>query len=239
MDYQYAKNFFIGYSDIDKQDKCKLSKIIDLLQNTATLHSKSVGYGTKEMMLRKQAWLMISWKVKILKYPEADMDVEVRTWSRGVKGIEARRGYEVVSVDTGEVLIIGDSAWALFDLENQKLIRASDEMVNAYAKLERDPFDGEKPEHLKDNDVIEKEIITKVEKRDIDTNNHMNNSKYMEYLMEVIPDDMQITKFESAYRKQLTYGETIKVSYGDGMCRIKNSDDETVFLLKIIESNKI
>lgn len=231
MEYQYAKKFFIGYSDVDKNDKCKLCKIVDLLQNTATMHSKSVGYGTKTMMELKQAWLMLGWKVKILKYPEADMDVEVRTWSRGIKGVEAKRGYEIYSED-GELLVIADSSWALFDLEAQKLIRAPEEMINAYGTLNKNPFSDEKSERLRDNDIIESEIEMIVGKRDIDTNNHMNNSKYMEYIVEVLPDNIEISEFECIYRKQVIYGEKIKISYGDGICRIKNSNDEIAFLVK-------
>ena len=232
MDYQYSKKFFIGYSDVDKNNKCKLVKIVDLLQNTATLHSKSVGYGTKEMMQLKQAWLMLGWKVRILKYPEADMDVEVRTWSRGIKGVEAKRGYEIYS-EEGELLIIADSSWALFDLEAQKLIRAPEEMIAAYNSIDRDPFNGEKMERVRDNDIIENEILIPVGKRDIDTNNHMNNSKYMEYIVEVLPEEFEIMEFECAYKKQIVYGDTMKISYGSGMCRIKNSNDELAFMIKI------
>lgn len=232
MEYQYSKKFFIGYSDVDKNNKCKLSKIVDLLQNTATMHSKSLGYGTKEMMNLKQAWLMLGWKVRILKYPEADMDVEVRTWSRGIKSIEAKRGYEIYSED-GELLIVADSNWALFDLEKQKLSRAPEEMKEAYGAIEIDPFEGEKTERLKDNEVIENEVCITVGKRDIDTNNHMNNSKYMDYIVEVLPENKEIYEFENAYKKQVKYGEEIKMSYGDGIARIKNTDNENVFLLKI------
>ena len=224
MEYQYAKKFFVGYSDVDSKNRCKLSKIVDLLQNTATLHSKSVGYGTKVMMELKQAWLMLGWHVRILKYPEADMDVEVRTWSRGIKGVEAKRGYEILNED-GEVLMIADSSWALFDLETQKLIRAPEEMVNAYGAVDYNPFEGEKIERLRDNQINEQEVKIKVGKRDIDTNHHMNNAKYMEYAMEVLPNEFEITEFENAYRKQVAYGEEI--------CRIQNESEETCFLLRI------
>lgn len=232
MDYQYAKKFFIGYSDVDKNDKCKLSKIVDLLQNTATMHSKSVGYGTKTMMELKQAWLMLGWKVKILKYPEADMDVEVRTWSRGIKSVEAKRGYEIFS-EEGELLIVADSTWALFDLEAQKLIRAPEEMKEAYGTIERESFENEKTERLKDNNIVENKISLFVGKRDIDTNNHMNNSKYLEYITEVIPENLEVKSFECIYRKQVCCGEQINISYGEGICRITNSNNELSFLLKI------
>ena len=232
MDYQYAKKFFIGYSDVDQDDRCRLSKIIDLLQNTATLHSKSVGYGTKEMMDKKLAWLMIGWKVKILKYPEADMDVEVRTWSRGVKACTAKRGYEIFD-EFGTKLVIADSSWALFDLEKQKLTQAPDEMVQAYSMLEKAPFPEEKTEKIKDKGAIENEIKIVVGKRDIDTNHHMNNAKYMEYIVEVLPENKEIVEFECTYKKQIGYGEEIRISYGDGIARILNENGDTAFLLRV------
>lgn len=232
MEYQYSKKFFIGYGDVDSQNHCKLSKIIELLQNAATMHSKVLGYGTKGMMDLKQAWLMLGWHVKILKYPVADMDVEITTWCRTMKGVEAKRGYEVLD-ENGETLIIADSSWALFDLVSQKLIRVPQDMVEAYNSIDRDPFDGIKSEKLHDNDINQAEFKVKVGKRDIDTNHHMNNAKYMEYAMEVLPEDRVITEFENAYKKQIPYGEEITVSYGDDMCRIKNEKGEVCFILKI------
>ena len=61
------------------------------------------------------------------------MDIEVRTWSRGVKGVEDKRGYEIFS-EEGELLVIADSSWALFDLEAQKLIRAPEEMKEVFSE---------------------------------------------------------------------------------------------------------
>ncbi len=47
MDYQCSKKFYVGYSDVDSNDRCRLSKILDLCQNVATIHSDGLGYGTK------------------------------------------------------------------------------------------------------------------------------------------------------------------------------------------------
>lgn len=232
MEYQYAKKFFVGYSDVDVNNHCKLSKIVDLLQNAATLHSDTLGFGAKVMMQRKQVWLMLGWHVRILQYPESDTDVEVRTWCRNIKGVEAKRGFEIVN-EAGDTLILADSSWALYDLETQKLLRVPEEMLQAYTGMDRDPFEGEPKERLRDNDVVETEFQMRVGKRDIDTNHHMNNGKYMEVIMEVLPEDQKITEFVSSYRKQMTYGEEIQVSYGEGICRIKNEKGETTFLLQV------
>jgi len=231
MNYQCSKNFYVGYSDVDSKDKCRLSRILDLCQNIATIHSETLGYGTKGMMNLGWAWLVTSMKIRIFKYPVADKEVECRTWSRGLKGVTAKRDYEILN-DKGEVLIIGDSSWALFDLKEQKLIRVPEEMQNAYSKLDRAVFEGEEQTRIKDNDVVEIEKEFVIGKRDIDTNHHMNNARYFDLISEVLPDDYEVHEFECAYKKQVKYQEKVKVSYGENYARIKNELGETCFFVK-------
>ena len=231
MEYQYSKNFYVGYSYVYSYDKCRLSRVLDLCQNIATIHSDGLGYGTKGMMDMGLAWLVTNMKVRILKYPIADREVECRTWSRGLKGVLAQRDYEILDME-GNQLVVADSQWALFDLKEQKLIRVTEEMQNAYSLLERDVFEGEKNTHIKDNDIIEIEKEFEIGKRDIDTNHHLNNARYFDYIIEVLPDNYEVKEFQCAYKKQIKYKEKIKVSYGDNYARIKNENNETCFLVK-------
>ena len=231
MDYQCSKNFYVGYSDVDSNDKCRLSRILDLCQNVATIHSETLGYGTRGMMNLGWAWLVTGMKIRIFKYPVADKEVECRTWSRGLKGVTAKRDYEILD-DKGEVLLIGDSSWALFDLKEQKLIRVPEEMQNAYSKLDRAVFEGEEQTRIKDNDVVEIEKEFVIGKRDIDTNHHMNNARYFDLISEVLPDDYEVHELECSYKKQVKYQEKVKVSYGENCARIKNEAGETCFFVK-------
>ncbi len=231
MDYQCSKNFYVGYSDVDSNDKCRLSRILDLCQNVATIHSETLGYGTRGMMNLGWAWLVTGMKIRIFKYPVADKEVECRTWSRGLKGVTAKRDYEILD-DKGEVLLIGDSSWALFDLKEQKLIRVPEEMQNAYSKLDRAVFEGEEQTRIKDNDVVEIEKEFEIGKRDIDTNHHMNNARYFDLISEVLPDDYKVHQLECFYKKQVKYKEKVKVSFGEDFARIKNEAGETCFYVK-------
>ena len=231
MDYQCSKKFYVGYSDVDSNDKCRLSRILDLCQNIATIHSDGLGYGTKGMMERGWAWLVTSMKIRILEYPIADREVEMRTWSRGLKGVTAKRGYEMLN-DKGETILVGNSYWALFDLEKQKLMRVPEEMEQAYSKLDRDVFEGEEEIKLKDNEIVEFEKEFIIGKRDIDTNKHLNNARYFDLISEVLPDDLYVKEFNCAFKKQIKYQDKVIVSYGDGYARIKNEAGETCFFVK-------
>lgn len=234
MDYHFSQKFFIGYSDIDRNNKIKLSKVVDLLQNTATSHSKTVGYGTEEMMQRKQGWLVLAWKVKIIKYPTADMYVEVRTWSKKNKGLHAYRDFEIVD-ENGNALILAMSSWVLYDLETKRPSRDLTEMLEKYGAIDRDALDDGFTKlgigNEQSNIVEQAEII--VGKRDIDTNGHTNNAKYLDFMMEAFPDDLEIGEIELEYKKQAMYGEKLAVEFDGEFCTIKNENSEIMTIAKL------
>lgn len=229
--YHYTQKYFVGYSDVDKNNKCKLSRIIDMLQNVATMHSKQIGYGTQEMMKLKKGWLLLIWRVKILKYPAADEFVDVRTWSKSFKGLHAVRCFEVYN-EAEELLIVAESNWVLFDLETQKPVKVPDEMLKAYGEISNEVFDTptKKIQEGLDDNVNVYEF--RIQKRDIDTNGHTNNSKYVEFLLEAIPENTEITKIEINYKKQTLYNEKLRLYYDNSISVIKDEDGEICTVIK-------
>ena len=224
-EYHYTQKYFVGYSDVDRNNRCRLSRIIDMLQNIATMHSKQVGFGTKEMMEAKLAWILLIWKIKVLKYPIADEYVEIKTWSKKLKGLHALRCFEIYD-EAGNLLVMAESSWALFDLENQKPIKIPEKIVNAYGEISREVFDAPTK---KIQETLNAEFATyefKIQKRDIDTNNHTNNSKYIEFMLEVIPDDKVITELEVNYKKQTRYNQRLMLCYDDKLGIIKDEDGD-------------
>lgn len=235
--YHYAKKFLIGYGEVDKNNKCKISSILSHLQDMATLHSKTVGFGTEEMLKLGMGWVLLSWKIEIINYPEADREIEIRTWSRGLKGLHAYRSFEILDEEQNQ-LVIADSSWVLYDNNNRKPIKPLESMN--YGSIDRKMFDEIKID-IEVPDKIDEEIIYKVQRRDVDTNNHTNNVRYIEFALESIPEEIYekkaIFRLEMIYKKQTFYGENLKISttkYDENMCItiIRKENDEICTLVK-------
>ena len=230
LQYHFSQKFFIGYSDVDRNNNLRLSRLIDLLQNVATMHSKSIGYGTSEMMELGLGWLALAWKVEIIEYPKADTFVEVRTWSKAPKGLHTFRDYEIFD-EAGNLMIKAASSWVLYDLNNKKLLKTLPEMK--YGVIDRDALDEPISKHLAEDieDGISAEVV--IGKRDIDTNGHVNNAKYLEYLMEVLPEDFLVREMEIHYKKQTMFGEKLIVLSDGKTCIMKNEDGEVKVVVKV------
>ena len=217
MDYHFKYRFLVGYGEVDAHNKMRLSSLLNYLQDVATMHSKTLGYGTKECLELGIGWLLLSWHLKMYSYPEGDSTIEIRTWSRGIKGIHARRAYEILD-EEGNLIAEADSIWALVDINARKPIRPLPGMAEAYSAIDRMPFENEKV-RIAEPEIVDSKISLKVQRRDIDTNRHCNNTKYIEYAIEAIPeslyDEKHIEELEIVYKKQVVYDETIEVTFSE------------------------
>lgn len=238
MDYHYKQIFLVGYGEVDEHNYLKISSLLNFLQDIATMHSKTLGYGTSECMEMGIGWLLMSWHLKMYTYPKGDTNIEIRTWSRGIKRIHAGRAYEFYDED-GKLLGEADSVWALANVRERKLIRPSQEMVEVYKAIERMPFENEKVK-IQEPQTIDNQIKLKVQRRDIDTNMHCNNTKYIEYALEAIPEEVYLNKhieeMEIVYAKQLVYNDEIivtntKISEDEYTNKILNNSNEVATLI--------
>lgn len=236
MDYHYAHEYLVGYSDVDKNNQMKLSRIVDLLQNIATWHSKTIGYGTAEMKELKLGWLVLAWRIKILKYPEADEYIEIRTWSKKPKGLHAYRDFEIINKN-GEKLVLVESSWVLYDLVNRKPIKMIPEMSNGYGVIERDAIE-EGISKIKPEKIEGEKLEILVSKRDIDTNNHVNNARYLDFFEEILPENEEINEIEVQYRNQTMLGEKLLLTFDGTTCIMQNENGEINVTIKILETNR-
>ncbi|MBQ9313839.1 MAG: hypothetical protein IJ220_02390 [Clostridia bacterium] len=239
MEYHYKQKFLVGYGEVDQYNKLRLSSLLNFLQDVATMHSKTLGYGTSECLELGIGWLLLSWHLKMYSYPEGDSTIEVRTWSRGIKGIHASRAYEILD-EKGNLVAEADSIWALVDIKARKPIRPLPGMAEAYSAIDRKPFENEKIKII-EPEIIDDKASFKIQRRDIDTNRHCNNTKYIEYAIETIPEEIysekHIEELEIVYKKQVIYNENIevtcsKVDSNEFINVIKNENGEITTSIK-------
>lgn len=239
MDYHYKQDYLIGYGEVDEYNRMRISALLNYLQNVATMHSKQLGYGTTECNDLNIGWILLSWHIQFFSYPKGDTAIEIKTWSRGMKGCHAFRGYEV-SDENGQLVARVDSMWTLIDKGTGRPIRLTEEIKNVYGTIDKFYFENEKVK-IDASDKIDSKINLTVQRRDIDTNKHCNNTKYIEYALESIPEELYsqkvISELEIIYKKAVLYKQNIEVTCtcadnDEYINTIKNENGEIVTLIK-------
>ena len=178
---EYRLSFNIGYFSLGADYTMRLSSLLRLLQEAAILHAEKIGFGDKAMAELGLGWVLYKLELEVSRYPGYREDVTVVTRLGGRKGFKAFRHFDVFC--GVEHLASAFSTWFALDLKTRK-------PVHFKGSLGRQLFpDGlDLPEAAVDEWKPEKEVrspggirIT-TRRSDIDTNGHVNNAIYADYL---------------------------------------------------------
>lgn len=233
------KSFEINYHEIDYKKRALFTTIMQYFEDGSMDQSEKLGVGFEYLKENNIAWILYKWDVQIKRYPLFGEKVIVRTMPYGCRKFYAYRRFEVVD-SNGEVIAIGNSIWFLIDLNKKRLKKVTDDIKKPYGLegLEEEPFKIEKLK-LPDKEFTYKKHFT-VRYSDIDTNLHVNNVKYISWVIETIPLEVileyTMSRLIISYEKEVNYGNDINV-YGE---IIEEEEGKLVFLHKVedMEGNK-
>lgn len=210
-----SQEFIIGFRDIDKNYQLTDKALLGYFEDTAGIHSSKVGYGLLDIPKTHLTWFLISIKVKILKRPYYGEKITITTWAEGRNKIYAFRNYEAKN-EAGEIVAISSSKWIPIDARDGSIMKLTDEIYSKYGEKNKSNFEDEKTYKLRepDNYILSKEY--KVTKAMIDMQNHVHNTYYLNFVLEILPEelkDKEICELEILYKNQIFYNETVKIMY--------------------------
>ncbi|MCR5197070.1 MAG: hypothetical protein K6D38_12165 [Pseudobutyrivibrio sp.] len=185
--YQYTDR--ISYSEVDANLNLTYNSLVNYMQDCSCFHSDDVGVGVFYLAPLKRGWFVTTYEIHINRMPKYMERIVINTYPYQVRGMMARRVY-TISTEDGELLVYADSLWVLMDLENLRPARLDDKIIAAY------PLDDEPPKYhfnrsklqYRDGDGT-KVGVFKVTENHIDSNNHMNNSYYIDVTRRFLPKE--------------------------------------------------
>lgn len=203
----YKMNGCVRYSECGADNKMRISSIINYFQDCTTENSETIGVGHNYLVERKRAWILNSWQVEIMRRPQAGESIEVFTWATGFKGVFGPRDFQIKTVE-GKELARAHSLWVYIDTESGKPVKPSEEEIAVYEVGEPIAME-EISRKIKVPEGSIKVDTFPVHKYHIDTNAHVNNSKYIELACEALPEDFKVQKLRVEYKKAAVLGDRI------------------------------
>ena len=229
----FTYDYKIKYSDIGIDNKITLKAFVGVLQEAAIAHSNQAGYGVNDIPNTHLAWLLLNWKIKIISYPVLTDCITVKTWPRIFDRLYSYRDFEVYD-ENSNLIAIASSKWFAIDTENKKIKKLTPEITQAYGGITQNKvFESAFDKKLKVPENLKLSFNYRIQRRDLDTNKHVNNLNYIDYALESLEEDIFInTSFnnlEIEYKKELKYKENINCYYSfennQHIIIIKNEDD--------------
>lgn len=222
----YKMEVRIRYSECGADNKIKIPAIINYFQDCTTENSEKLGVGFAYLREKKRAWILNSWQVFVKRRPEVGEEIEVSTWATGFKGVFGPRDFIMKTAD-GEELACAHSLWVYVDTETGRPAKPDQEEIDTYG-VEEPLSIASVSRKIKLPEEAQVVDTFTVRKYHIDTNNHMNNSKYIELAYEAVPENVSVTGLRVEYKKAAVYGDKmiLKSAAIDGNIFVGLCDEE-------------
>ncbi len=233
---KFRKSFEVSFYESDKNRKATPLSILAYLGETSGAHTDTMGFNVENLQSKNLGWVLNRWKVRIDRYPEVKEKITIETWTSGIDKFYATREF-VIYDDKDIVLGKASSLWIFIDIVKKKPMRIPQTFYQAADPIEERNFDDFFDFKVDINST--NWVDFHVRRSDIDYNNHVNNTKYLSWMIESVPDfifdNYMLNEFEILYKKEALYGSTIL----SGSNEIAESIEEVQFLHGIIEKASI
>lgn len=185
------------------------------VEELATENAEAFGYGREAVARLGGFWVISKIRFSLLDYPENNEKLTAETWPLPPSKIKVERQYRLKS-ENGSVLANGTSEWCILSSESRRPIRLEGDAFSGGRQYITEysgagDFARIRPEIAENDFCYEREITAE----DIDLNNHTNNKKYTEMVLECFSDEYlssnPISVYELHFVKETVLGEIIKI----------------------------
>jgi len=212
MKASWENEYSISFHEVDTKNEAFLPVLWSFMQETAWHHADHLGLGYSDLMGQQYIWVLSRLSVQMEEYPRWGDRIRVKTWLAGTGRLFALRQFSIADL-SGKILGTARSAWLVLDLKGRKPQKI--EPLFKHLQHLFDHLPGEEPEKLPAPVQPELKKSYEVRYTDIDVHHHVNNIKYMEWVLDSVPLEInrthQIHTFGINFLAESSYEDVLSI----------------------------
>ncbi len=214
MENVFDSKFVINFYDLSQYNEATPMTMLRLLQETAGDHHFPIGENIIDLYRKNLGWVLLSGVMQFDRYPRYKEKITIRTWLSLYKSIRGVRENLVLD-EQGNIIGRAKGLWLFFDVEKRRPAPIPEKFKQGWGLNPESSIDFNMnlsiPE-LNDGEIMD---VIKVKKFDIDANKHVNNLRYFQWLIEVIPDKIWKENFlyqiQGKFLHEANYGDQLLI----------------------------
>lgn len=155
----------------------RMAELFCILQDSVETDVSVSMFDHKTMQANGNFFVLMQMIVDMKRMPKAGETISVKTWHAGLDKLYPLRIYEVYD-GTGKFIGRVDSVWVILDIVKRRPINP----VKAYPEVEWVSGEFKVPKRIKPAEDLKKYEEFWAKYSDIDSNNHVNNTKYIAWV---------------------------------------------------------
>lgn len=207
----YEREFVIQYHETDQYGSVRLAALLSFMQTAAVDHAAFLRVGVADLRRGGHTWVLSRLHLKMARYLRAGSTIRIRTWPAARVPLFTIRDFELYD-GSGTVIGTATTSWAVLHVRSRRPARLDDVLPEFLLTPQRaldDDFST-----LPQLESAGRQLTLPVLRGDLDTNRHVNNTVYVAWALEAIPDDIdrdfRLTSLEIGFKAEALYGDVIK-----------------------------
>lgn len=182
-------------------------------QEMAESHASQNDFGYDGAMAHNMIWVEVQGEFEFLRRPRWKELVTLRTNTGKASALQARRFVEMSDAD-GQVIARADLMWVLIDVRTRRPMPLKRAEVNMPAECPptiQEPLPAFAEEGA---DSVGCSYLV-APRRDVDFNGHINNSAYLTWVLDSLPDlpGDSPARIRVHYKRETHAGETLRIEH--------------------------
>lgn len=210
--FVFREKYSVYSYEVDTNANAPITALANYIQDTAAKHAEVLGWGFEEMMKKHQYWVLYRLRIDMERYPSWREEILVETWPSGIDRLFANRDFRIMD-GGGEVIGKAYSSWLIIDRRNKRP-QSPELLLASHPGLHRSS-DGPPLKKLPPVERRKSQPNFLVKYSDLDQNNHVNNVKYIQWIIDSYPGDFcarnRVVSFEVNYLSESSLGETVGI----------------------------
>ncbi len=207
-----VKHTITGY-DVLPNGYIKPSAMLKYMQDGATMDAAGAGADYDSLRSRDMIFVVSKVLVNFVNTPKVDDVLEIRTWNSGTQGVSFIRNYVMTVND--RVVGTATTRWVLVSYSARRILRPDALFTDLSSNVdELLPLEPSRRLRLMEG-IAPKEAKYTASFTDMDTNYHVNNTRYGDLIVDYSALDMvknRVSEFEIHFVSELKAGQTVSLS---------------------------
>jgi acyl-ACP thioesterase len=184
---KHSESFKIRASEVDKHGKATLPAICSLFQEVAGNHALKLNFDITQLHEQGLTWVLHRMDIKIERYPNWRENITIETWPAAGDALRAYRDYRILDEEQNKIGACL-SYWMMIDLKTRRPTRMPKEVLDMRLSDLKHvmPIKSDRLKPFEGADITKKFVVRK---SDLDMNEHVNNARLIECLMETYDKD--------------------------------------------------
>jgi len=232
MEQTFKKNYSVLLNKINTDKYISIVSLIDYLGNSAGSHSESLGYSLGSLFKRGYSWILLSWNILIDQLPKTKETFQIETWISKSKRCFAYREF-LVRNSQNKIITHASSRWLFYNIKKRKPTNIFTEFSTGWNAIQEKACN----KSILGSPLIKQPTYKKTEhsfvvkKEDIDILDHVHNSKYIDWALNVKPETIykknMLKHIQVYYHHEIKYPSEIIIQ--QQFKKTENNNEQLIY----------